>query len=82
MTNEARLRDYRPLRRLTVAALMVVGAIAVTWSWNSIVPDLSGMAHFRFAQGLSVAVTACFLGALFEAGRRFVATGAETGGIA
>ncbi len=58
---------------LFIAGLFVVGAIAVTWAWNTIVPDLVGVSRFRFSEGLSVAILAFALGALFEAGRRLVA---------
>ena len=76
MTTET--QGFRGLRRgvfhrLAVAAiLLVVGAITATWAWNTIVPDLSGLARFRFVEGLSVAIAAMLFGALFETGRNMV----------
>lgn len=73
MAIEANARSHDLIRRIIHHILVVVaGAIAVTWSWNTIVPELSGLAEFRFAEGLSIAVLAYLLGALFESGRQLV----------
>lgn len=74
LEHDARLDGRDLVRRLALATIIVVcGAIATTWSWNTIVPDLSGLAEFRFAEGLSIAILALLMGALFETGRRLVA---------
>lgn len=61
------------LQKLTVAVVLLLAcAASVTWAWNTIVPELSGLARFRFAEGLPLAVTTLLVGAVFEAGRRLV----------
>ena len=73
MSNEVRSKGHAlTWRMLSIAGLFVIGAIAVTWAWNTIVPDLVGLSRFRFSEGLSVAILAFALGALFEAGRQLV----------
>jgi len=61
-------------KTLQVCALLIAGAIAFTWSWNTILPDLAGLPRFRFAEGLSISILALLLGALFAAGQRLVIT--------
>lgn len=78
MSIDANTRTHDLIRRTINHVLLVVaGAIAVTWSWNTTVPELSGLAEFRFAEGLSIAVLAYLLGALFESGRQLVARHAD-----
>ncbi|MCC2113312.1 MAG: hypothetical protein KDJ16_14855 [Hyphomicrobiales bacterium] len=55
---------------LLLTGLILAGAIAVTWGWNTIVSQIGEPAGFRFAEGLAVATMAVLAGALFEAGRR------------
>jgi len=75
MSHVERSRD-RSLMHGTLAALglLAAGAIAVTWSWNTIVPDLTGLARLRFAEGLSLACLALVSGALFGTGQRLAGT--------
>lgn len=64
-------------RRLTLAAVLLLAcAASLTWSWNTIVPELTGLARIRFAEGFSIALTLLLAGALFEAGRRLLGAGA------
>jgi hypothetical protein len=61
------------MRKLTVTSVLLLAcAASVTWAWNTIVPELSGLARFRFSEGLSLAVTTLLVGAVFEAGRCLV----------
>lgn len=69
----ARTHKSGLMQKLTLTGvLLLAGAASVTWAWNTIVPELSGLARFRFVEGLSLAVTTLLGGALFEAGRRLV----------
>jgi hypothetical protein len=63
------------LMRSTVlfSVLLLAGATAVTWAWNTILPDYAGLAPFRFAEGISIAIGTLLLGALFETGRGLAA---------
>ena len=54
------------------SALLIAGAIAFTWSWNTIVPDLSGLPRVQFAEGLSISTLTVCLGALFALGQKLV----------
>jgi hypothetical protein len=73
MPHERKSGTHDLLRRLLhVAGLAVVGAIAVTWAWNTVMPNVSGLARFRYAEGLSIALLTVFVGALFESGRRLL----------
>lgn len=66
------------IQRLTlIAVLLLACAASVTWTWNTIVPELSGLARFHFAEGLSIAVTMLLIGALFETGRCVVSSNAQ-----
>ncbi|MCP4082829.1 MAG: hypothetical protein GY743_21590 [Planctomycetaceae bacterium] len=75
MTHSTHSRDHNLIHRILIAAgLLVVSAIAVTWSWNTIVPELSGLARIRFVEGFSITLTVLLLGTLFEAGRRLISS--------
>lgn len=56
-------------RAFLATALVLAGAVAATWAWNTIVTDLAGLARFRFAEGLAIALATVLFGALFETGR-------------
>lgn len=80
LEHNERSHGHTLVRRFAVTTIVVVsGAIAATWSWNTIVPDLAGLAEFRFAEGLSIAILTLLLGALFETGRRLVVPRGEPG---
>ena len=73
MPHEHKSGTHDVLRRLLyVAGLALVGAIAVTWAWNTVMPNVSGLARFRYAEGFSIAMLMVFAGALFESGRQLL----------
>ena len=70
MMNKSKTKTHRLMYRIFVGTgLVIAGAIAVTWAWNTIVPDLTGLSRFRFAEGLAIAILMLIMGALFSAGR-------------
>ena len=56
-------------RAILATALLLAGAVAATWAWNTVVTELAGLARFRFAEGLAIALATVLFGALFEIGR-------------
>jgi len=74
MTREIMSRGHKVMRRTLFAiGLNLIGAIVVTWAWNTVVPDLSDLQRFRFAEGLAIAVLIFMTGLLFGTGWKFVA---------
>jgi hypothetical protein len=59
---------------VTLGTILVCAcAVSITWAWNTVITDVSGLARVRFAEGLAIAVSILLTGAVFEAGRRLAA---------